>query len=267
MPAITSQGGRLGGQLGSTVLALGGVAGPLVSNLRAASVLAIAQTAVPAPTFAAHASPRWVLGGQDAYLGGEQLAFAGAASPQPATGTRTGKLGTPTSLLAGMRLALGQQEGGGGATITYVTAASVLAASSSAAVAGIVRAPAAASTLALTGAAGVGCVRGESATSALALTEAAAAGAVRNVAAAHALDLTDAVTDCGGLRGRCRLGGQLDGGGRHGGRADVGGGRRAGLDGRGRPHGLDCGRCRLGDWAGDGGRRFGRAGGGGGQHA
>ena len=193
-PTFTSQGGRLGGQLGSTVLALGGVAGPLVSNLRAASVLAIAQTAVPAPTFAAHASPRWVLGGQDAYLGGEQLAYAGAASPQPATGTRTGKLGTPTSLLAGMRLALGQQEGGGGATITYVTAASVLAASSSAALAGIVRAPAATSTLALTGAAGIGCVRGESATSALALTEAAAAGAVRNVAAAHALDLTDAVT-------------------------------------------------------------------------
>ena len=113
----------------------------MVSNLSAASVLAIAQTAIPAPTFAAHASPRWVLGGQDAYLGGEQLAFAGADQPQPATGTQTGKLGTPTSLLAGMRLALGEQEGGGGATITYVTAASVLAASSDAAVAGVVRAP------------------------------------------------------------------------------------------------------------------------------
>ena len=194
LPAITSQGGRLGGQLGSTVLALGGVAGPLVSNLRAASVLAIAQTAAPAPTFAAHASPRWVLGGQDSYLGSERLAFAGAAPPQPATGTRTGKLGTPTSLLAGMRMALGQQEGGGGATITYATAASALAATSSAAVAGIVRAPAAASTLVLTSAAGIGCVRGQSATSALALTEAAAAGAVRQVAAAHALGLTDSVT-------------------------------------------------------------------------
>ncbi len=194
LPALTSQGGRLGGQLGSTVLALSGVAGPLVSSLSAASVLAIAQTAIPAPTFAAHASPRWVLGGQDAYLGGERLAFAGADQPQPTTGTQTGKLGTPTSLLAGMRLALGSQEGGGGATITYVTAASVLAASSNAAVAGVVRGPAASSTLALTGVAGVGCVRGESAASVLALTEAVVAGAVRNVAAAHALDLTDAVT-------------------------------------------------------------------------
>ena len=65
----------------------------------------------------------------------------GRTQPQPATGTQTGKLGTSTSLLAGMRLALGEQEGGGGATITYVTAASVLAASSNAAVAGVVRAP------------------------------------------------------------------------------------------------------------------------------
>ena len=114
LPALTSQGGRLGGQLGSTVLALGGVVGPLVSNLSAASVLAIAQTAIPAPTFAAHASPRWVLGGQDAYLGGERLAFAGADPPQPTTGTQTGKLGTSASLLAGMRLALGEQEGAAG---------------------------------------------------------------------------------------------------------------------------------------------------------
>ncbi len=179
-PALSTQGGLLGGQLGNTVLALSGLSGPLVSHLSAASVLVIAQTVAPGAIFAAHASPRWVLGGQDSYLGGARLAFAGAAPPQPTTGTQTGKLGTPTSLLAGMRMALGSQEGGGGATITSVAATSPLAALSTAALAGVVRAPAAASALALTGVAGVGCVRGESATSTLALTEAAAAGAVRN---------------------------------------------------------------------------------------
>ena len=194
LPAITNQGGRLGGQLGSTVLALSGGAGPLVSNLSAASVLAIAQTATPTPTFAAHASPRWVLGGQDAYLGGERLAFAGADSPQPTTGTQTGKLGTSASLLAGMRMALGEQEGGGGATITFVAAASALVASSDAAVAGVVRTPAASSTLALTDAIGVGCVRDEIAASALVLNDAAVGGAVREVAAVDALGLTDAGT-------------------------------------------------------------------------
>ena len=40
-PALTTQGGRLGGQLGSSVLALSGVAGPLVSNLSAASALTL----------------------------------------------------------------------------------------------------------------------------------------------------------------------------------------------------------------------------------
>ena len=140
LPAITTQGGGLGDQLGSTVLALGGVAGPLVSHLSATSVLAIAQTVAPGATFAAHVSPRWVLGGQDSYLGGARLAFAGAAPPQPTTGTQTGKPGTSASLLGGMRLALGSQEGGGGATITSVAAASDLAASGTAALAGIVRA-------------------------------------------------------------------------------------------------------------------------------
>ena len=192
-PALTTQGGRLGGQLGSTVLALSGVPGPLVSHLSAASVLVIAQAVAPGATFAAHASPRWVLGGQDSYLGGEQLAFAGAAVPRPTTGTQTGKLGTPTSMLSGMRMALGAQEGGGGATITSVAATSALAASSTAALAGIVRAPAATSALALTGAAGVGCVRGESAVSALVLSHAVYAQAVRPVAAAHALGLTQTI--------------------------------------------------------------------------
>ncbi len=194
LPAITTQGGGLGGQLGSTVLALGGAPAPLVSHLQATSVLAIAQTVAPGATFAAHASPRWVFGGQDSYLGGARLAFAGTDPPQPTTGTQTGKLGTPSSLLAGMRMALGSQEGGGGGTITSVAATSALAALSTAALAGVVRAPAATSAITLTDAASAGCARGQSATSALALTEAAAAGAVRQVAAAHALGLTDSVT-------------------------------------------------------------------------
>ena len=76
--------------------------------MMAESVLAIAHTADPAPTFVAHVAPRWVLGGQDAYLGGEQLAFAGADEPRPATGDRTGKLGTANSLLAGDAAGIGR---------------------------------------------------------------------------------------------------------------------------------------------------------------
>ena len=192
-PSITAQSGRLGGQLGDTILALTGVDGPLTFNLSAESVLALAQTAdpapmfaapsspdwalgghdsqlgglvpafdgesaaladaydanrsaghgpgqtwssawtalparwssilrprarwrsrrrlIPAPTFVAHEAPHWVLGGQDSYLGGMELAFAGAADPQPSTGNLTGKLGTANTLLGGVRLALGLQEG------------------------------------------------------------------------------------------------------------------------------------------------------------
>ena len=92
-PALTTQGGRLGGQLGSSVLALSGVAGPLVSNLSAASVLTLAQAADPAPAFAAHPSPHWVLGGQDAELGATELAFTGAATPSPTFTSQGGRLG------------------------------------------------------------------------------------------------------------------------------------------------------------------------------
>ena len=92
-PSITTQSGRLGGQLGSSVLALGGVIGPLVSNVSAESVLAIAQTADPAPTFAAHASPHWTLGGQDSAPGNTQPAFTGADAPLPALTSQSGRLG------------------------------------------------------------------------------------------------------------------------------------------------------------------------------
>ena len=78
LPSVTTESGRLGGQLGDTVLALGGVIGASVIHLAAESVLAAAQTADPAPTFAPHASPLWALGGQDSQLGDTELAFAGA---------------------------------------------------------------------------------------------------------------------------------------------------------------------------------------------
>ena len=54
-PSIDTQSGRLGGQLGDTVLAFGGVIGASVIHLAAESVLAAAQSADPAPTFAPHA--------------------------------------------------------------------------------------------------------------------------------------------------------------------------------------------------------------------
>ena len=66
-----------------------------------------------------------------------ELAFAGAADSRPLTGTETGKLGTVYSLLGGMRLALGEQEGEALPGVE-VTAESVLSLSSEAAV-GIVR--------------------------------------------------------------------------------------------------------------------------------
>ncbi len=132
-PTITTQSGRLGGQLGDLVPGLGGLVGAGVIHLSAESVLAIAQTADPAPTFAPHLSPAWVLGGRDAQLGVVQPAFAGAEEARPETGDQTGQLGTLNSLLGNMRPALGEEEGGGGANIVYADAESDLALASEAA--------------------------------------------------------------------------------------------------------------------------------------
>src|SRR5574340_1455210 len=92
-PSVTTESGRLGGQLGDMVFALGGVIGASVIHLAAESVLAAAQTADPAPSFAPHASPLWALGGQDSQLGDAELAFAGAEEARPETGDQTGQLG------------------------------------------------------------------------------------------------------------------------------------------------------------------------------
>ena len=169
LPAITTQNGRLGGQPGTTVLALGGAVGPGVIHLTAESILAIAQTADPAPVFAPHASRHWALGGQDSRLGVIELAFAGAPDPRPLTGSRTGKLGTVGSSLANMRLALGEQEGESTAAIIYATAQSALS---------------------LTAAAGFAVVRAAAATSAITLSDAAARNNLLAATAQSTLSLT-----------------------------------------------------------------------------
>jgi hypothetical protein len=191
LPTPTVQTGRFGATLGSTVLGLDGVVGSQVTHLSAESVLAVAQTVDPAPTFVAHLARRWVLGGQDSGLGSAQLAYAGAEEPRPATGDRTGKLGTANSFLAGMRLALGEAEGGGGATIVYGTALTALALSSDAGVA-VVRGRTTSDALALTDSASATAVRSVNAASELTLVASAASAAVRDVAANDALDLVDA---------------------------------------------------------------------------
>ncbi len=92
LPTITTESGRLGGQLGDVVLALGGAIGAIAIHVSAESVLVPAQTATPAPTFAPHSSPLWALGGQDSQLGNTGLAFAGVDADPPAIATQSGQL-------------------------------------------------------------------------------------------------------------------------------------------------------------------------------
>jgi hypothetical protein len=152
LPTPTTQTGLLGTPLGAVVPGLDGAAGPMVFNLSAASVLSLLQTADPAPVIAPHASANWALGGQDSYLGGMTLAYAGLADARPFTTGLTGKLGTADSLLAGVRLALGLQEGEGTGGIVNADAASELSLSSEAAMA-VARSAAASSAISLTSAA------------------------------------------------------------------------------------------------------------------
>ena len=192
-PSLTGQTGCLGTALGKTVLGLGGAAGPLVYNLAAQSALAIAQTADPAPSFVAHESPHWVLGGQDSYLGGIELAFAGVADPRPVTGSLTGKLGTAGSLLGGVRLALGLEEGEGTGGIVTAAAASELSLSSEAVVAAV-RPVSASDTLSLGSTADCAAVRPLTAESTISADTMADCAAVRPLTAESVLALTDAAT-------------------------------------------------------------------------
>jgi hypothetical protein len=191
LPTITTQSGRLGGRLGDLVPGLGGLVGAGVIHLSAESVLAIAQTADPAPTFAPHASPLWALGGQDSQLGDTELAFAGAEEARPETGDRTGQLGTLNSLLGNMRPALGEEEGGGGANIVYADAESNLSLSAEAA-ASVVRTCAASSALVLSDAAGRNNLLSGAAESAISLDVAADFSVARAAAAESTLVLADA---------------------------------------------------------------------------
>jgi hypothetical protein len=93
-PAITTQDGRLGWELGNTALGINGAIGPLVIHPSAQSVLAIAHTADAAPTFAAHSTPHWTLGGQDSRLGAMEPAFIGAEASLPTPTIQTGQLAT-----------------------------------------------------------------------------------------------------------------------------------------------------------------------------
>lgn len=120
-PSVTTESGRLGGQLGDMVLALGGVIGASVIHLAAESVLAPAHTADAAPTFSPHASPLWALGGQDSQLGDTELAFAGADAEPPEITTQSGRLG---SQLGGLVPGLGGLVGAG---VIHLSAESVLA--------------------------------------------------------------------------------------------------------------------------------------------
>jgi len=210
LPTPTTQSGLLGTPLGSVVFGLDGVAGPLVFNLAAQSALALAHTADPAPTFVAHESRRWVLGGQDSYLGGMELAYAGPPDPRPLTGNLTGKLGTVNSLLGGVRLALSLPEGESTGEILLADATSALSLSAEAGAA-VVRSAAAESTISLTSVAGrnsllVGAgesvlslgaeaecasVRSFVAESTISVDVAAACAAARLLAAESVLELTD----------------------------------------------------------------------------
>ena len=189
-PTITTQSGRLGGQLGGLVPGLGGSIGAGVIHLSAESVLAIAQTADSAATFAPHPSPLWALGGQDFQLGDTELAFAGAEEARPETGDRTGQLGTFNSLLGNMRPALGEEEGGGGANIVYADAESDLAVSAEAATS-VVRTCAASNALVLSDAAGRNNLLSGAAESAVSLDTAAAFTVARAAAAESTLALAD----------------------------------------------------------------------------
>jgi hypothetical protein len=190
-PTITTQSGRLGVQLGGLVPGLGGLVGAGVIHLSAESLLAIAQTVDPDPTFAPHLSPAWVLGGRDAQLGAIEPAFAGAEEGRPETDDQTGQLGTLNSLLGNMRPALGEQEGGGGANILYASAESDLLLSTDAGTSAV-RTCAASSALVLLDAAGRNNLLSGAAESTVSLGVAADFTVARAAEAESTLALVDA---------------------------------------------------------------------------
>jgi len=190
-PTPMTETGLLGTALGKAVLGLDGVPRPLVYYLSAQTALAIAQVADPAPTIVPHASRRWVLGGQDSCLGNMELAYAGPADARPLTGSLTGKLGTDNSMLGGVRLALGLQEGEGTAAFVYADATSQLSLSQTAAAA-VARPAMAESVISLASAAGRNNLLSASATSPVSLTDAASRNNLLAASAQSPLSLNTA---------------------------------------------------------------------------
>ena len=125
LPATGTRSGKLGLGLGSIVVGLAGAETAKVFHLSAQTTLTIVQSAASGAELKGHPSARWVLGGQDSYLGNAELAYV-PVDPRPTTGTLTGKLGTVDSALANMRLALGELEGDSSAQTWIISAESAL---------------------------------------------------------------------------------------------------------------------------------------------
>ena len=192
LPAVGTRSGRLGIGLGSLVLGLEGVVGGQIINLSATSTLELVSSADCDAEIVPHASPRWVLGGIDTWIGNTQPAYV-EVLPRPLTNIITGKLGTSASLLGNMRPALGEEEGDGTGGIINVSAGSSLELSQSAS-AQAVFARDASSALSLDHLASLTKVANVSADSLLALTDDAGVTTdewIHEVAAESTLALTD----------------------------------------------------------------------------
>ena len=189
-PDPGTRSGKLGFALGSLLIGLSGADLPKVFHVSATTTIVITQTAESGPALVGHPSPRWVLGGQDSYLGNVEPAFAGPSDPRPTTGTLTGKLGSPDSFLAGMRLALGETEGDSSAKTWTVSATSSLTLSSTAALTNFSRCVSGLSTIVFSTIAGAGVARPVAGASTLTLSDLAGTKAVRPVQAESTITLS-----------------------------------------------------------------------------
>ncbi len=190
LPATGVRSGKLGVALGELIVGSAGETTPKVFNLLAQSILALADSVQSGASLVGHPSPRWVLGGQDSYLGNAALAFV-SQDPRPVTGTLTGILGTFASGLANVRLALGEEEGDSSAKTWIVAATSTLTLSATAAVANFSRGVQASSTLALAVDAVAKAARPVLGTSEIALADTAGFSVSRAVAAESTVSLSD----------------------------------------------------------------------------
>ena len=190
LPATGARSGKLGVALGELIVGSAGETTPKVFNLLAQSILTLADSVQSGASLVGHPSPRWVLGGQDSYLGNAALAFVSQA-PRPTTGTFTGVLGTLASCLANVRLALGEEEGDSSVKTWTVAATSTLTLSATATVANFSRSVQASSTLTLATDAVARTARPVTGASAIALADTAGFSASRAVVAESTISLSD----------------------------------------------------------------------------